>query len=230
MKLVKNKEGLFCCKTLLESKHKTRRYFARLNIVYVKKLQAFVLTNKRRYIQAPEIDTYMLEQSLKYKILDYCPFCGASLKEHRVEHQQATHLIFEAIKKWRAAPTSPYAKVNLEFNSYDCFRGIAKVLSEKYTKFDSNYGVDYLGNIYKGANFITLEKIFKLIIKCEAYYCYEGERSNFIDYYTDAFSHQTQIPEEDNTNLVWLIDTFLWLVFHNENNLYIELMNLSHGE
>ena len=230
MKIVEHKKDLFCCKTLSESKYKTRRYFARLNIVYVKKLQAFVLTNKRRYIYVPEIDTYMLEQSLKYKILDYCPFCGASLKEHRVEHQQSTPLIFEAIKKWRDEPTSPYAKVRLEFNCYDCFRGIAKVLADKYTNFDSSYGADYLGNVYKGANFITLEKIFKLINKCEAHYCYEGERSNFIDYYTDAFSQQVCIPDEDKTELVSLIDTFLWLVFHNEKNLYNELIKLSQGE
>ena len=218
-------KDLFCCKTLLTTKHKTRRYFSRLNIVYVKKIQAFVLTNKRRYVYAPEIDTYMLEQSLKYKFLDFCPFCGKDLKVFRLNGgENEEDIITSAIKKWRDSPRSPYSDVELEFNCYDCFWPAAKILGEKYLSFDNSYGMDYLGNIYKGANFITIDKIFSLVKKCDAYYCYDGERNNFIEYYTSNFSARRSIPEEDRIEFSRMIDTFLWLVFHNEKELYTELM------
>lgn len=221
-----NKEEIFCCTTLAEAKSKAKRYFSRINIVYVPKIRTFVLTNKRRYVYAPEIDTYMLEQSLKYKILNFCPFCGKDISKYRIQANNEKILIVDAIKKWRETPTSPYAKTKLEFNCYDCFWSIACILADEYINFNSNTGVDYLGNVYKGAKFLTVDKIFRLITKCDVYYCYDGERKDFVNYYVDNFSKHAELPEEDKLELKCLINNFLWLVFHNEKNLYNELIEM----
>ena len=109
-------------------------------------------------------------------------------------------------------------------------RILTTVQAYKYLGFDDSYGLDYFGNIYKGADFVTVNKVFELIQKCNAYYCYEGDRKDFNDFYRDTFLKRKVTTEDDKWEFYKVIDNFLWLVFHNEKCLYDELMKYVHKQ
>ncbi|MDR1432941.1 MAG: hypothetical protein LBI61_01190 [Puniceicoccales bacterium] len=211
-----------CCQTLSETINGDIRYSS--SLVYVPSIDAYVLVNRRRYVYAPEIETYMLEQSLKYKLLDYCPFCGEDLKKDRKSNN--TEAIINAVEKWQNHIVRTAAK--LKFGGYDYSRPMAKILASEWVKFNDKIGADYLGNIYNGADFITINKIFDIILKTGTHYCYEGERDNFIEFYRDNFKNHLETLEEDELDLVNLIESFLWSAINDEHNVYNEIMEMSY--
>jgi hypothetical protein len=208
-----------------ETRNKSKRYFARLDIVYIPEIYTYVLTNKRRYVYVAEIDTHMLNQSLKYKILNFCPFCGKDLSNYRIDLPDKQALIVKYIKRWRET-TSPYVKTKIGFDCYDCFYYIASTLVEAYCRFDNTMGTDPIGNIYRGACFITIDKIFTLIAKCELKYCYDGERKDFMQYFINNFQKHIDTPDDDKVEFKSMVDSVLWLIFHNEKNSYNCLMEM----
>jgi hypothetical protein len=170
-------------------------------------------------VYVAEIDTHMLNQSLKYKILNFCPFCGKDLSEYRIDSPDKQTLIVKYIKRWRET-TSPFVKTKIGFDCYDCFYYIASTLVEEYCRFNNTIGADPVGNIYREACFITIDKIFTLITQCELRYCYDGKRKDFIQYFTSNFQEHVDTPENDKSEFKSMVDSVLWLIFHNEKNSY----------
>lgn len=222
-----------CCGNLDDTDNAERRYFFRHMIVYVREINAYVLTNKRRYVYNSEKDEYTLNQDLFYEILDYCPFCGCDLKSIRLENERSHELIIEAINKWRDCgegivvdEKTEYKITNFNVNLYDSHDFIGEILTEKYVNFDNEYGVDHNGNINKHGNFITVDKILDLRDKYDIYgqfyVCNENydilqtlKNGEISKYVRQKFRNRETFSQEEARELCCFLTDFMHDMYHN---------------
>jgi rRNA maturation endonuclease Nob1 len=226
---LRKKYSCHCCDTLTQTDNAEERYFPRLNVVYVPPLNVYVLTNNRKYVYIPDIDTYILDQRVMYKILDFCPFCGRNLKRDRVKIKNGTKYILKYIEMWRnegEGKIGPYKTkhkmTRYGINCYDSYDAISEILSKKYVEYNNSFGVDTSGSIYKGANFITLEKLFDLAIRHKFYKMFDYEEYNgeiptdkIIDYFLNRFSQKLPFYKNDREILAGILRDIFWNMFHN---------------
>ena len=217
-----------CCDELSCTDNASRRYFFRSRVVYIREINTYVLTNLRKYKYLETNDEYVMDQTIYYEILDYCPFCGCNLKELRIEHMNSDELIKDAILKWRDCGIElmddneekehflSYYGVNI----YDSERFISEILSKKYANFDNEYGVDVTGKLTSKNPFITVEKLFEL---CEnhdlySYFDYELEGIDgheFPEYCRKKFQKREPFTEDEKLNLTWFVGEMIIAMCHN---------------
>lgn len=214
-----------CCPELDCTDNASRRYFFRSPVVYVREINAYVLTNFRKYIHDEKKDEYRLDEAIEYEILDYCPFCGENLLNLRISDDRA--IIEDAIKKWRDGAECKLDEgdsyiTQVSFygvNAYDSFGFISDVLAKKYSCFDDKYGVDDKGVLRKGGNFITVPKLFKLAQSCDWFkYCdtdpLEIDRENIQDYFSKKFEIKSAFSDDEILSLSSVLMEILWNMFH----------------
>lgn len=225
-----------CCPELDCSDNATRRYFFRSPIVYVQKINTFVLTNYRKYIYDEKNDEYKLDETIKYEVLNYCPFCGEKLSDVRILSDNSDKLIRKAIQKWRdAAECKQDTDVSyiqtLTFygiNAYDSFWFIAKLLSEKYSVFDDKYGVDKNGVLRKNADFITVPKLFYLAERHELTKYFDCDslgisKEEVITYFNKKFTERISLSDDEKMELANLLSDIFWDMYH-EPKYFDELL------
>lgn len=215
-----------CCPELDCTDNATRRYFFRSPIVYVREINTFVLTNYRKYIHDEQNDEYKLDETIKYEVLDYCPFCGEKLSEVRIPSDSSDKLIREAIRKWRdAAECKQDADSYIQpltfygINAYDSFWFIAKLLSEKYSIFDDKYGVNENGVLCKNAGFITVSKLFDLAERYELTKYFDCSslgisREEVITYFKKKFTERIRLSDNEKMELASLLSDIFWDMYH----------------
>jgi hypothetical protein len=172
----------------------------------------------RRYVFIPEINTYSLSNNIEYAVINFCPFCGSCLKN--ATYDISNHIEFtivNEIHKWRNTP-----KTNGP-NCLDCYEPISRLLSLMYCNGNCNFGSDCLGNIFEGANFITVEKIFKAINKRELSIDCVSERisefnKNCISYFVTKFNDKISFLHSDFIELASVINEVLW-IYHNNREV-----------
>ena len=229
-----------CCSELDCTDNDFRRYFCRLPIVYVRELNTYVLTNCRKYIYNKEKDEYRLDNTIKYEILDYCPFCGEDLRCLRISNSNEDEIIKAAINKWRDAGEALaddgesyiQQKTFYGINCYDSFYFISNVLASKYSRFDDNYGVDETGVMYPGAKFITVEKMFKLADEYDLLKYFDADpltidAREIPEYFHKKFMEKNEFSNDDVMVLTQALQDVFWTMYHQpeyfnellENNL-----------
>lgn len=217
-----------CCSELNCTDNASRRYFFRSPIVYVRAINTYVITNYRKYVYDEEHDEYFLDETITYELLDYCPFCGADLKELRRSTENDQKIIEDAIIKWRDAGEclvddgESYIQTMTFYgmNAYDSFHFISKVLATKYSQFDDEYGVDKNGRLRRSAGFINIKKLFHLahehnILRYFDPYPLQVERSQVCNYFVEKFNKRENFSEDDIITLICLLDSVFWDMFHN---------------
>ena len=214
-----------CCPELDCTDNASRRYFFRSPIVYVREINAYVLTNFRKYIHDEQKDEYRLDETIEYELLDYCPFCGENLRDLRISDDKA--IIEDAINKWRNAAECKLDEENsyieqMSFcgiNAYDSFWFVSSILAKKYSCFDDKYGVDDKGILRNGANFITVPKLFKLAQLRDWFkYCdtdtLEINEEEVPDYFFEKFKTKSEFSEDEIFSLTRILNDILWNMFH----------------
>lgn len=223
-----------CCSDLDCTDNASRRYFFRSPIVYVREINAYVLTNFRKYIHDEKKDEYRLDETIEYEILDYCPFCGKNLLNLRISDDNA--IIEDAIKKWRDGAEckldegdSYIAQISFYgVNAYDSFWFISDVLAKKYSCFDDKYGVDDKGVLRRGGIFITVPKLFKLAqLRNWFRYCdpdpLEIDGEDIQNYFLKKFETKSAFSDDEISSLTYILNEILWNMFH-ESETFDELL------
>jgi hypothetical protein len=222
--------GSHCCDTLNQTDNAEERYFPRLSIVYVPPINTYVLTNNRKYIYVELTKTYVLDQSLKYEILDFCPFCGIDLRSVRVKSGNKNRLIIKYINKWReegVGKIGPYKTkwvlTRYGINCYDSYSQIADILSSNYAEFNNLFGVDPVGNIYEGAKFITVDRLFDIANKYAFFENFDIDQEEFpegisnekiIEWFRNQFNNKVEFEKKYTDILRGILFDILWAMFH----------------
>ena len=229
-----------CCSELDSTDNASRRYFFRSPIVYIRELNTYVLTNCRKYIYNQEKDEYRLDNIIKYKILDYCPFCGEDLRCLRIPNDNRDEVIKDAINKWRDAGEAlvddgeNYIQQMTFYgiNCYDSFYFISSVLASRCSRFDDSYGVDENGVMHSGAKFITVKKMFKLADKYALLKYFDADpltidAREIPEYFHKKFTEKDEFSNDDVMVLTQALQDIFWTMYHQpkyfdellENNL-----------
>ena len=216
-----------CCPDLDYADNDSRRYFCRLPIIYVRELNTYVLTNCRKYIHNQEKDEYRLDNTIKYEILDYCPFCGEDLRCLRIPNDNRDEIIKDAINKWRDFPEAllddnESSVTQITFygiNFYDSIEFISNVLALKYSRFDDSYGVDETGVMYPGAKFITVKKMFKLADKYALLKYFDADpltidAREIPEYFHKKFTEKDEFSNDDVMVLTQALQDIFWTMYH----------------
>ena len=216
-----------CCNDLDCTDNDSRRYFCKSPIVYVRELNTYVLTNYRKYIYNREKDEYRLDDTIKYEILDYCPFCGCDLRSLRISKDNEYEVIKSAINKWRDFPEtlldnneSQVTQITFHgINCYDSICFISNILASKYSHFDNNYGIDETGVVCPGAKFITVKKLFELADKYDLLQYFDTyplkiDAHEIPEYFNKKFVKKNEFSNDEVMVLTQALQDIFWTMYH----------------
>lgn len=225
---LRQKYRTHCCEDLDCTDNAERDDFCNSRIVYIREINAYAFVNLRKYTYDPKLDEYELDQTIKYELIDYCPFCGNNLKAIRIHSDKEQELIIDAINKWRNCGIAFQGEGEFQedpityygINFYDSIDKIVDILVDKYAQFCSKYGIDENGKLSSKGVFITVEKLFKLYEKHDIYSNWwffinrPDSQTTEIEYFKNKIQDKLEFTEDEKFELGFILHDVFVKLFH----------------